>query len=50
VLVLVQPNANLKTNIMTKNWLMSVQTVEQLLIIGLNGTLQKNKNLCFPEV
>ena len=29
---------------------MSDQIVEHLLITGLIGNLEKNKNLCFPEV
>jgi hypothetical protein len=49
-MVLVQPNSKPKTNIMAVNWLMSVQIIEQLPITGLNGTLYKNKNVCFPEV
>jgi hypothetical protein len=46
----VKPNAKPKTNIMAKNWFMSDQIVEHLPIIGLIGNLEKNKNLCFPEV
>jgi len=49
-MVLVKPNAKPKTNIMAENCFMSDQIVEHLLITGLIGNLEKNKNLCFPEV
>jgi hypothetical protein len=46
-MVLVEPNAKPKTNIMAEKRFMSDQIVEHLPIIGLIGNLEKDKNLCF---